>query len=183
MKVSWSNTGPGYEVSSKGDYRFSALFATLSDGRTIEMHYQCDVKGYQPGGKNWRLGKGKPSLRKVDLWSEYLSLWRQWANDHRDLMFHLWSILKLLEDPRLVDSFAKGPVNQAAALATLITEMFEDVVEFNSETDAVVHLKKKVARPPTREPASNMIEDEAKKWIGSGEGRLGVQSAKRLFPS
>ncbi len=33
----------GYEVSSIGDIRFSALFARLEDGRTIEQHYQCDV--------------------------------------------------------------------------------------------------------------------------------------------
>ena len=36
----------GYECSSKGDKRFSALFATMPDGRTIEQWYQCDIKGY-----------------------------------------------------------------------------------------------------------------------------------------
>ena len=50
----------GYECSSHGDKRFSALFAKLADGRTIEMHYQCDVKGYQPGGigtmRDWMSG-------------------------------------------------------------------------------------------------------------------------------
>jgi hypothetical protein len=29
-----------YEVSSRGDKRFSALYAKLSDGRTIEQAYQ-----------------------------------------------------------------------------------------------------------------------------------------------
>lgn len=42
----------GYEVSSKGDKRFSAFNAILSDGRSIEQHYQCDVKGYNIGGTN-----------------------------------------------------------------------------------------------------------------------------------
>ena len=51
----------GYEVSSKGDKRFSALYARMLDGRTIEEHYQCDVKGYDVGGTNWKLGKGKLS--------------------------------------------------------------------------------------------------------------------------
>ena len=34
---------PGYEVSSKGDKRFSAFFARLPNGKTIEFMYQCDV--------------------------------------------------------------------------------------------------------------------------------------------
>lgn len=43
-RYSWGRrTRPGYEVSSKGDKRFSALFAKMPDGRSIEMHYQCDV--------------------------------------------------------------------------------------------------------------------------------------------
>lgn len=36
-----------YEVSSKGDKRFSAFYARLKDGRTIEEAYQLDVKGYR----------------------------------------------------------------------------------------------------------------------------------------
>ena len=62
----WNRYG-GYECSSKGDSRFSAFNAIMPDGRTIEQHYQCGVKGYQPGGTNWKLGKGKPPLRDTDL--------------------------------------------------------------------------------------------------------------------
>ena len=63
----------GYEVSSSGDRRFSAMSAKMPDGRTIEMHYQCDIKGYDSKGYNWRLGKGKPPLNtSVNLWEEYL---------------------------------------------------------------------------------------------------------------
>lgn len=51
-----------YEVSSKGDTRFSALNAKLKDGRTIEEAYQLDVKGYRAQGDNWRLGKGKAPI-------------------------------------------------------------------------------------------------------------------------
>ena len=47
----WSRRG-GYECSSKGDKRFSAFTARLPDGRTIEEHYQCDIKSYEPGGTN-----------------------------------------------------------------------------------------------------------------------------------
>lgn len=31
----------GYEVSTKGDKRFSALNAIMPDGRSIEQVYQC----------------------------------------------------------------------------------------------------------------------------------------------
>lgn len=51
-----------YEVSSAGDKRFSALYAKLKDGRTIEEAYQLDIKGYRSQGNDWRLGKGKPPI-------------------------------------------------------------------------------------------------------------------------
>ena len=66
-EFTWARHG-GYEVSSRGDRRFSAFVARLPEGRTIEAVYQCDIKGYDPGGTNWRLGKGKPPLRVVQTW-------------------------------------------------------------------------------------------------------------------
>lgn len=110
----------GYEVSSKGDQRFSAFYARMPDGRTIEQHYQCDVKGYDIGGTNWKLGKGNPPLKDdVDLWREYLSLWEVWAENNKPLMRELWYSAK---DNRMVlsDMFSAGPVNQAAALAEIL---------------------------------------------------------------
>lgn len=111
----------GYECSSRGDARFSAFQARLDDGRTIEEHYQCDVKGYDVGGTNWRLGKGKPPLRPLDedaLWEKYLNLWRQWADTHEDLLeelaFRSYGILS--------DQFATTPVNQAHALTVILNE-------------------------------------------------------------
>lgn len=53
---------PYYEVSSKGDKRFSAFYAKLSDGRSIEEAYQLDIKGYRKLGNNPMLGKGKPPM-------------------------------------------------------------------------------------------------------------------------
>jgi hypothetical protein len=117
----WSRRG-GYECSSKGDKRFSALHAVLPDGRTIEQHYQCDIKGYQPGGKDWRLGKGKPPLNpNRDLWSAYLILWTIWAA----MPGHYELLLKLKEEADkhagvLTDCFASTPINQARALAELL---------------------------------------------------------------
>ena len=118
-EVTWTRRG-GYECSTKGDARFSALSAMLSDGRTIEQHYQCDVKGYQPGGYDWRLGKGKPSLHPVeDLYVEYLSLWKQWAANNPNLIEEL-RVKAASKGYVLSDCFANTPVNQARALADIL---------------------------------------------------------------
>lgn len=116
----WSRYG-GYECSSKGDQRFSAFFAYLPDGRSIEQHYQCDVKGYQPGGRNWRLGKGKPPLDTTkDLWAEYLALWEQWAAANPDRIAELAK--RAAENGYVLsDRFATTPINQAHALATILS--------------------------------------------------------------
>lgn len=121
-EITWTRRG-GYECSSQGDVRFSALNARLEDGRTIEEHYQCDVKGYQPGGTNWRLGKGKPPLTPVDLWTEYLALWKRWADLNPDLVFELAEMTQRRGNT-LSDCFASSPINQARALATILNETF-----------------------------------------------------------
>lgn len=109
----------GYELSTRGDSRFSALVARMPDGRTIEAHYQCDVKGYNPGGRNWQAGKGKPSLRPVDQWVEYLALWQRWARENPGLI----EDLRVKAAGRvLTDRFATSQVNQARALAHILNE-------------------------------------------------------------
>lgn len=118
----WSRFG-GYDCSTKGDARFSAFNAIMPDGRSIECHYQCDVKEYQPGGTDWKLGKGKPPLNKsVDLWQEYLNLWRVWANINIILMRQLYT-LSVDFNCVLSDRFATTPINQAHALATILNEL------------------------------------------------------------
>lgn len=128
-KIDWAVEGdpllrPGYEVSSAGDKRFSALFARLPErsGRTIEQVYQLDVKGYRRVGNDWRLGKGQPTLRgqtPEQLWAEYLGLWRVWAQSHCILMECLRRVAE--ENGNLLtDRFAHGPINQAHALATIL---------------------------------------------------------------
>ena len=112
----------GYECSSRGDKRFSAFFAVLPDGRTIEQHYQCDVKGYQPGGTDWRLGKGKPPMDLTkDVWLEYVALWETWALLNEDLMAELRKGA-LSKNGLLSDMFATTQVNQARALAHLLNK-------------------------------------------------------------
>lgn len=117
----WSRySEDGYECSGAGDWRFSALFAQLSDGRTIEDAYQLDVKGYRVRGNNWRLGKGKPALLpNVDLWEEYLALWKRWALENPELIEDL---AELADGRPLTDQYAVSPISQARALAQILNE-------------------------------------------------------------
>lgn len=119
-----------YEVSSIGDKRFSALYAIMPDGRTLEMWYQCDIKGYDLGGTNWKLGKGKPPLHKINnetLFELYLNLWRIWSLNNIDLIEELGALAK---NKKLTDRFAKTKINQANALSIILNEW----VYFNRNT-------------------------------------------------
>lgn len=110
----------GYELSSAGDSRFSALNARLKDGRTIEEAYQLDVKGYRQRGNDWHLGKGKPPLREISreaLYQEYRGLWRQWALENPALFQELREKAK---GKTLTDRFAASDISQARALADLL---------------------------------------------------------------
>lgn len=108
-----------YEVSTKGDKRFSALVAKLKDGRTIEEAYQLDVKGYRTESNDWRYGKGKPPKNKsLDMELEYQKLWDQWAYENPKLIQELKELSK---GKKLTDQFAKpGTVSQASALTNIL---------------------------------------------------------------
>ncbi|WDS62349.1 hypothetical protein [Pseudomonas phage D6] len=98
------------------------MFALMPDGRTIEAHYQCDVKGIAPGSTDWRLGKGKPPVdRSKDLWKEYKQLWTVWADLNPDLMRELSEACALM-DYTLSDKFANTDISQARALCELLNE-------------------------------------------------------------
>lgn len=119
----------GYECSSAGDRRFSALSARLRDGRTIEEAYQLDIKGYRKYGNNWRLGKGKLPINGLtyeDLWPAYLGLWRQWASENPEIIDELQ---RLSQGRPLTDRFATTSISQARALAQILSER-ETVPEF-----------------------------------------------------
>lgn len=97
--------------------------AKLSDGYSIEEHYQLRVKGWGVLGQDsWREGKGKPARdASVDLYVAYKALWREWAGENPSLMRELAE--RALEfDGVLSDMFASGPVSQARALAELLNE-------------------------------------------------------------
>jgi hypothetical protein len=110
---------PGYECSSRGDNRFSAFYAILPDGNSIEYFYQTQIKLYP----SIQAGKGKPPLDpNVDLWKEYLNLWRIWTNDNLPLMREPYKSA-IANDYTLTDMFATSPVNQARALSVILNEL------------------------------------------------------------
>lgn len=110
----------GYEVSSLGDRRFSALFARLKDGRTIEQAYQLDVKGYRAISSDWKVGKGKKPINGcVNLWAQYLALWIIWCDENPRLVEDLRASAKHFV---LTDAFAKTEINQARALAYVLNQ-------------------------------------------------------------
>lgn len=110
-------------MSTRGDCRFSALVAKLSDGFSIEEHYQLGVKGHGVLGRDsWRVGKGKPPIGKWcgdSLYVAYRRLWEQWAAENPELMGELRNHARRY-DGVLSDRFATGVVNQAHALSDLL---------------------------------------------------------------
>lgn len=120
----------GYEVSSRGDTRFSALYAKLADGRSIEEAYQLDVKGYRAISDDWHDGKGNAPYypkTKAQLWQEYLELWRLWVSENPEAFADL---IEKSKGKVLTDKFATTEINQAHALAVLISEV-EAIAKFN----------------------------------------------------
>ncbi len=116
----WSRYG-GYDCSTKGDKRFSAFNAILPDGSSIEFFYQTKIKGY----RSIKDGKGKLGLDpNVDLWKEYLNLWRIWAKNNIPLMRELYFLAKD-KNYILSDRFATTPNNQAHALAEILNELIK----------------------------------------------------------
>jgi len=119
----WSRfSNNSYEVSSQGDKRFSALYAKLKDGRTIEEAYQLDIKGYRIKGDNWKLGKGKRPLRNItkeQQWNEYKDLWKKYLIENSNLLEELKEKTK---GKILTDKFATTNVSQARALSEILNE-------------------------------------------------------------
>lgn len=122
----WKRYG-GYEVSSKGDKRFSAFYARLCDGRTIEEAYQLDIKGYRKFGNNAMLGKGKPpliSMSKDETYLAYKNLWKIWCRENPKLVIELRG-LAVMFHCTLSDMFATTDVNQARALSDCLNDIYK----------------------------------------------------------
>jgi hypothetical protein len=133
--VNWSRYADnGYEVSSQGDNRFSALNATFKEGtmiegvdvggRTIEDVYQSVIK---KSGKGQAPSKDSklynPSLTTKEQQEDYsysegyLPLWQEWARQNPSLIEEL---REKSNGKTLTDKFASTRVSQARALAEIL---------------------------------------------------------------
>lgn len=133
MKIQWSRAKDlgGYDISSTGDVRYSSYTAKMPDGRSLEAWYQCDVKGYEPGGTQITLGKGNVPLvpyKGNELFIAYKGLWRIWAVYNIPLMKEL---LKLAQSNGnlLIDYTSTSDVCNARALSEILNEWLLQIEE------------------------------------------------------
>lgn len=113
---------PYYEVSTKGDKRFSSLLARLSNGFTIEEVYQLKIKGYGKISNDWRVGKGKPPLIKItkeELYKKYKNIWKIFFKENPKKLKELQDLIK---NKTITDMFATSEINQAHAICDILNE-------------------------------------------------------------
>ncbi|MCB0479703.1 MAG: hypothetical protein KDC84_16160, partial [Crocinitomicaceae bacterium] len=128
----------GYEVSSKGNKKFSAFSARIKKrgNRTIEEIWQTDIKGYS----TVKDGKGKPPRNKISF-EDYKNLWREYFNENPN---DLIEIAKLSDGKTLTDQFANTENNQARAISEIINESNINIGG-NRKTKAMVVAERKWA--------------------------------------
>lgn len=153
---SWGRTSDNnYEVSSKGDKRFSALNATFKKGTiidgidvggmTIEDVYQRVIKKSRKGqapSKDSKLYneslKTKEEREDFSYVEGYLPLWREWAKQNPELIEELRT---KAAGKTLTDQFANTRVSQARALADILnsasteSETIEEAPIFEEENN------------------------------------------------
>lgn len=73
---------PFLECSSKGDKRFSAFYARLPSGWSIEERYQA-FKVFEDGstGLSWREAKGRKATNQAEAAVYYKKLWAAYLKD------------------------------------------------------------------------------------------------------
>lgn len=145
QNYSWArSSGNNYEVSSAGDKRFSALYATFKSGTkilgidvsgmTIEDVYQKIIKksgkGKAPASDSILnpLSEGiildtKEELEDYSYQVGYLPLWQEWAKQNPKLIDELAEKSK---GKILTDKFANTRVSQARALSDILNDTFKE---------------------------------------------------------
>jgi len=118
---------PYYECSSKGDKRFSAIYARLKkyNNRSIEEIYQMDFKGYRKVFKHWKFAKGKPPLgniSKEELFKKYVGLWEDYFKENTEL---LEVIRNKAIGRTITDMFGVTDINQARAICYILNDKHE----------------------------------------------------------
>lgn len=165
VEFKWDQkTNNNYEVSSKGDKRFSALYATFKKGTIIEG---VDVGGwsiekvYQEVIK--KSGKGKSPSKDSKLYNPklktdeeredfsyyegYLPLWQEWARQNPELIEELREKAK---GKILTDEFAKTRVSQARALADILNNGY-------SSKNTSIATKNYTKTTPSDNPNTNFV--------------------------
>lgn len=165
VKSNWAQkVNDNYEVSSKGDKRFSALNATFKKGTvidgtdvggmTIEDVYQSVIKKSgknQPPSKDSKLYKSelKTKEEKEDFsyYEGYLPLWQEWAKQNPELIEDLREKAK---GKTLTDQFANTRVNQARALADILNNGY-------SSKNTSIATKNYTKTTPSENPNTNFV--------------------------
>lgn len=147
-----ANGRPNYEVSSRGDKRFSAMTATFApgttlfghdvSGRTIESVYQHGVKqGDWTTDNNHKTGVPKDKTiitgnTENDSYTQgYLPLWQEWARQNPQLIEEL---RQKAQGKVLTDMFASTAVSQARALADILNSTInQQENRSNSKADLI----------------------------------------------
>lgn len=142
-KWNWSRfSSNNYELSSQGDTRFSALYATFKagttifghdvSGRTIESVYQHGIKqGDWVTNNNSKTGAPKSkeiikgNTEDASYAEGYLPLWQEWAKQNPELIEELREKSK---GKVLTDKFANTRVSQARAFADILNENVENTI-------------------------------------------------------
>lgn len=157
------NGRPNYEVSSKGDSRFSAMNATFAQGtvlfghdvggRTIESVYQHGVKqGDWITDSNSKTGKPNDKTIIIgntedDSYNQgYLPLWQEWAKQNPQLIDEL---RQKAAGKVLTDMYASTAVSQARALADIL----------NSSAQQGVNPVQRLTQTPSQQQQQNYVDD------------------------
>ena len=176
QQVDWARTSSnGYEVSTRGDRRFSALVATFKPGtiidgvdvggKTIEHVYQNVIK---------KSSKGKAPAKNSKLYNEslktneeredfsyqkgYLPLWKEWAKQNPELMAEL---KEKSQGKVLTDQFANTRVSQARALAEILNEskVKDSTQDTTVENPSIAEGKTMTVELPNYEYFNDLYED------------------------
>ena len=177
---------PNYEVSSQGNKKFSALYAILKDGRSIEEAYQLDVNGYREIAEKQGYkrgdkipGKGKTfitSMTEEEGYQAYKNLWETYLKENPELAEVL--IKQINAGSILTDSFARTVNNQARALAEITKE---SIANNSTGTKTVAEYKEDWKKISEGALKSKWQEDYLNKYSRNKD--KGEDYLKSLFPN
>ncbi len=196
---------PFLECSSKGDKRFSAFWARLKTGKSIEETYQA-AKIFEDGstGLDWREAKGRRCVNQEEVDSLYDELWNRYLDENPDLK------QPLIEATGISDIFGQVGHNcQATTLwkirknllakPDLQRDLFGDNSEENiavtsNERDAMKFASRSTANVERMDTRENMEPEqtnngqiaqlpERKSMYGSRMNRSGARHSSSRNPS